>query len=84
MKSLPKVTVRDLLWLTVVVALSVLWWTDRQELISLRKQQQQAAAQAAVQAELAARQQAVAQQAVAQMRLQLLTGKTKTTNTDDQ
>jgi hypothetical protein len=83
MKSIPKVTVRDLLWLTAVVALSVLWWMDRQELISLRKQQQQAADQAAVQAELTARQQAVAQQAVAQMRQQLLTGKT-TANTDDE
>jgi len=38
MKSLPKVSLRDLLWLIVVVALSVLWWMDHRELARVRKE----------------------------------------------
>jgi hypothetical protein len=30
-------TIRDLLWLTVVVAVSVAWWTSRQRVIALEK-----------------------------------------------
>lgn len=44
MKYLPKLSVRDLLWLIIVVALAVLWWRDRRELVELqvelRRQQQ--------------------------------------------
>jgi len=29
---------RDLLWLIVVVALSVLWWTDRQKVTNLERE----------------------------------------------
>jgi hypothetical protein len=39
MKSLPKLTMRDLLWLMALVALSVLWRTDHKELMAFRKQQ---------------------------------------------
>jgi len=36
MKHLPKLTMRDLLWLIAVVALAVLWWMERKEVINLR------------------------------------------------
>jgi len=39
MKHLPKLTLRDLLWLIALVALAVLWWTDHKELVVFRKQQ---------------------------------------------
>ena len=38
MKYLPKLTMRDLLWLMALVALSVLWWMDRQDLVSLQRE----------------------------------------------
>jgi hypothetical protein len=38
MKSLPKVSLRDLLWLIVVVVLSVLLWKQSKEIASLHKQ----------------------------------------------
>ena len=31
MKKLPKLALRDLLWLTLVVALSAGWWMDRDQ-----------------------------------------------------
>ena len=37
LKSIAKLTVRDLLWLTVVVALSVLLWMEYSEVMSLRE-----------------------------------------------
>jgi tellurite resistance protein len=39
MKYLPKLSVRDLLWLVAFVALLVMWWTDHKELMEFRKQQ---------------------------------------------
>ena len=32
-----KFTIRDLLWLTVVVALGVAWWMDHQDLLPQRR-----------------------------------------------
>jgi len=37
MKYLPKLSVRDLLWLIVVVALSLLWWRDHSRVANLER-----------------------------------------------
>jgi sensor domain CHASE-containing protein len=46
MKSLPKLTLRDLLWLIVVVVLSVLLWKQNKEISDLHKQQDAARVEA--------------------------------------
>jgi len=42
MKHLPKITMRDLLWLIVLVVLSVLLWKEHKEVTNLRRQLQSA------------------------------------------
>jgi len=38
MKSILRFSLRDLLWLAIVVALFVLWWTDHRELVRMRNE----------------------------------------------
>jgi sensor domain CHASE-containing protein len=71
MKSLPKVTLRDLLWLVVVVVLSVLLWKQNKEISNLHKQQDAARVEAEANQRLAEARQADLEAQIQRLILQL-------------
>ena len=65
MKHLPKLTMRDLLWLMALVALAILWRMDHREVTAFRREREAARVEAeanrlAAEAEEAAKQAAMA------------------------
>jgi len=71
MENLPKLSIRDLLWLIVVVVLSVLLWKQNKEISTLHKQQDAARVEVEANQLLAEARQADLEAQIQQLILQL-------------